>query len=915
MENIKLRTNTTLSKTEPAKNQGFSVGLTSRKNLLPEDYTEFTASQYIQYLSERQECGKIRLTCQINPFCTNILFNAVSEIVRHESNGEISLANLSPITANGNTLGKNVNFEWTQSALIKDTQLSSPKSDNLEYRCGLDIFNNHILRSKTYIPSYRTYSSSDAWDEYNTITDVIRDANGWKTKYGNVTTIPSELSTVIGSEKITGSPSNYYYHIYNKNNSYTIDDAIDNRLLDVNGWLGFYNRSCMINYDSSNSFDISRVINNKNHNDFISMYPGISEYSFIPQYNKYMKRYEKNWNYCLTYPFSATTNVNFIDSETGYMKVSFIDENLNDDDGILKTVIYSTAKHGLEEGDAVNVYKKYSSSGKNVVELSIQNGIVSDIIDEYTFMLHTEKQLCGNWISIYDNSRVSAMTVIEEATAYELSGKTYYALNEYINADDTAQEILYTKVNGGVESRYYVRLFRRVPNYKMSDKKVDELSLYENGMELLKQCSTKENEFSSSISKMSFAKTAYNDDISEIVFTDDIDIRYLRDNLGRPISSCYLTIIKNNAGYKEWYNENKINDSSIEISHCFGKLNAGIEMGEYSHFNEKFRTGNVFSMNNVSGISVGGITIYGNLTDEITYDDDVFLGDVCMYESSLAMETVLQPVMYRFNTAQRECGKAIYNYFSYDKIITDDNDSEGFSTAKIPFGTNLSNKPEGYYYQPNYKIQVRDVSSVMESAEPEKFTILSMKNDGAYLLEFITLETNYMKNGELFFLYDNYMQKYFNCTVKSIKNYTTFTAEIRDESNSLFGSFTNDIGYAVNGDSESINIEDISRYTIAKRPLSVPNYASISKDGSFMFVWRGIMQNGFDSNTANNEEYPFLNGAIYINKNINLYLRRQDPDGNYNLKDSYSTARVLNGNVSSNKTIINNGLNENNITC
>ena len=75
------------------------------------------------------------------------------------------------------------------------------------------------------------------------------------------------------------------------------------------------------------------------------------------------------------------------------------------------------------------------------------------------------------------------------------------------------------------------------------------------------------------------------------------------------------------------------------------------------------------------------------------------------------------------------------------------------------------------------------------------------------------------------------------------------------------------------------------------------------------------MQNGFDSNTANNEEYPFLNGAIYINKNINLYLRRQDPDGNYNLKDSYSTARVLNGNVSSNKTIINNGLNENNITC
>ena len=38
------------------------------------------------------------------------------------------------------------------------------------------------------------------------------------------------------------------------------------------------------------------------------------------------------------------------------------------------------------------------------------------------------------------------------------------------------------------------------------------------------------------------------------------------------------------------------------------------------------------------------------------------------------------------------------------------------------------------------------------------------------------------------------------------------------------------------------------------------------------------------------EEYPFTNGAFYINKRVNLYLKRQDP---YDLYGLYSDDDIL----------------------
>jgi hypothetical protein len=85
-------------------------------------------------------------------------------------------------------------------------------------------------------------------------------------------------------------------------------------------------------------------------------------------------------------------------------------------------------------------------------------------------------------------------------------------------------------------------------------------------------------------------------------------------------------------------------------------------------------------------------------------------------------------------------------------------------------------------------------------------------------------------------------------------------------------------------------INDISRYILLTRDDTTPSYAKIIKDGSCEFYWRDVIQNGFDDN-SNVEEYPFTNNALYINRNINFYLRRQDADGSLGLNYNYNVSQ------------------------
>ena len=142
-------------------NNSLAIQLNGSKRMLPCDPMETTISEIDVYNNERENCNKIRLTVQINPICTNVLFNNLTEIVKNEGTdntiwvnyGENYSEDLSKLVS-GNSIffksaadfNKGVSDTLNAVNAIRDTQLSS-EENGYKYHCGLDIFNNHLIFS------------------------------------------------------------------------------------------------------------------------------------------------------------------------------------------------------------------------------------------------------------------------------------------------------------------------------------------------------------------------------------------------------------------------------------------------------------------------------------------------------------------------------------------------------------------------------------------------------------------------------------------------------------------------------------------------------------------------------------------------------------------------------------------------
>ena len=117
----------------------------------------------------------------------------------------------------------------------------------------------------------------------------------------------------------------------------------------------------------------------------------------------------------------------------------------------------------------------------------------------------------------------------------------------------------------------------------------------------------------------------------------------------------YLTLIKNNKGHELWYDRNVFNDENIEFSHCFGPVSAGIDLPT-DEFCEKYNIHRIHNIANADADSRGGGIPHSpvHLKTGITIDDDEFYGDIVEFSPSEVSERILEPIYYRFNTAQRE---------------------------------------------------------------------------------------------------------------------------------------------------------------------------------------------------------------------------------------------------------------------
>ena len=881
-----------LSKKSSNTSNGVNVQFKGRRKLLPTNDVSEIVSQYDQYLLERESCNKIRLTCQVNPICTNVLFNPITEIVRYEGSNNVELLNYLDGTVLKNTqlLYKDSttlssSSENHHTNAIRDTQLSNTKNGFI-YHCGLDILNNHLIRSNTFKTICRRDKDSDS-NVFNTIGDTMRDVSGNQV----IETLYFPVSS-----SVEGHKKDVEAHIYRYDDILQFDESISDRLIKkYDGWVGFYNRSKIksySNFENGDIMDIERPIMYKNGGDFIEMYPDRSLYSFVPKFNKYRNRIEKNWEYCITYPSSSTTEgfESIINGDLKSLKAIYFDENSQGDNGGSQLVIYGITKHGLKVGDFVNIYNTYVEDGKTVNEVVAYSAEVTNVVDDYIFILQgISSTISDTWCYLSDMNKKENdnETLYYNDVGYKNhsnkyltksgSNTKYYIINnKYVNLDDKAQNISYKKVVNGVECDYYVRVFEKVPNFKNASAVTSsEYDIYKNDSELIHEYQDKKYDFESHVSRLAFAKNIYGDDVGEIVFTDDIDISNLIDNLGRPISTLYIMFFKSNKGYKEWYGfytqeDIKKNDKRIDInsdnvtySHCFGMLTCGYETSDESICNSDIDS--IYTINNI-GESSQGISIsklnkgrgdYYHDT-EIAYDvDKKFYGDICCYDGYNIVEESIQPIMHRFNTAQRESNNSLskeyYQKFNYDNIIYDDYDINQNFTIKTDVVKNVNQKKEGYYYKPFYPIEIKTFGS-LNSVSPDFLKIIGIKKydgeNGRYY-SISTLSYHYLSPGDKSMIYDTEQDKYY--TLVTIKN---------NESNYKKFYF---VAYDEKGTEKvDLDISDYSKFKLFKIDnLEVSSHASLLKDGTCRFVWRDLYNNGFSPTSAKStEEYPFTNGAF-----------------------------------------------------
>ena len=927
-----------ISKQSSNTSNGVNVQLKGKRKLLPTTDMSESVSQYEQYLEERGKCNKIRLTCQVNPICSNVLYNSVTEIVRNEGSDDVEVLNygneaLSKGTIKTeNTSGKNkkVDFwsspSWNGDALtilngnakdshptnaIRDTQLSSP-SNGFVYHCGKDIFNNHLIRSNTFKTICKRQGGNE--DTFNTIADKMRDVKGNEV----VETLYFPVDAPIDGHK-----KDVTMHVYRYDDILTYADSVKNRLVQkYDGWVGFYNRSKIKSYNDFKKgeiMDIERPIMYKNGGDFIEMYPDRSLYSFVPKFNKSRKRVEKNWEYCITYPSSSTTDGfdSIINKSNGALKAIYFDENSKGDNGGSQLVIYGISKHGLIVGDFVSVYKTLRNGTDERV---VESAEVSAVVDDYIFVLKGNSTAISNSWHDVSQDELSNGKITVDGVEYSLasnkkyftdaSGNKYYLVNgKYVNLDLDSQHISYKKVVNGIECNYYVRIFSKVPNFKNASAVTSsEYDIYKDDSKLIKEYQGSDYDFESHVSRLAFAKNIYGDEIGEVVFTDDIDISNLKDNLGRPLSTLYITFLKSNGGYKEWYGFDNVpiyppNDK-VTYSHCFGALTCGYETSDESIYTNDINSIN--KINNIGGDAMGVnvLSINKDVKEnrdeghfkepEVAYGvDKNFYGDLCFYDEYNATEVSIQPMMYRFNTAQRESilssSNDKFNGYNYDDIVYDDYDISNTFTVKTSQVSGTNSRKEGYYYKPHYPIEIK-MFGKLNSVSPDFLKIRSIKKeDDVYSI--VTSSYHYLGVGDKAMIYDSTQEKYYTLvTVKNNNsNYKKFYCKVYSEDGKTLEKLT-----FMDGDGKSHDLlntnDDVARglymsdFKLFKVDnLEIPSYAKILKDGTCRYVWRDIINNGFNPTVSSVEEYPFTNGAFYINKRIDIYVRRQDPYNMYGL--------------------------------
>lgn len=860
MEKILLGKNK--SKRGVTENNSVTLHLLNSERTLPVQDINGVIDQYKLYNDERDDCNNYRLFLTINPICSNVLFNILTEVIDNGDKRKYAPCNMEI---------KN------RQDYIRDTECSHPLLGNLEYRCGIDIFNNHMLRTKefTVVNKINTNRKTEDGEDkekdkkvFNTINDYLRDSNG-----NIIKDFDYSIKNITYTDGKIVIPKKKDIRLYRMNEIMSFEETINEKLVEKDGWLGFINPQTteIINYKDDVS--INKCINNRNGCDFIDLYPDRTLFSFHPKINKKDgNRHIKNWECVLTYPYKKYEGT--VDFITDNKSISLDKEKVkifvrNNE----KIVIFkSPIKHNLENNSSIRLYINNNESF--VINIYEIGDINSKNLD---FCFSVKYKDITNIQNIFNDSDI----ILENV------------------------KLSFKKIENGVDCEYYFREHRIIPNLKFGDESINYIS-EENIDEYIKNIN-KKGYFDYKINNLSFAKNIYSDNMIELIYTDDVNISRLKNTMGMPLNEIYLTIIKTN--------ESKETNKGEEYISPFGKLTAGMDL------NIEEDDYNIHKIHNISnkkiqdslGIKPSPKALIGN---NISINDESFIGDLVEYSPSNCKETVLENVYYRFNTTQRESelpdGNLYYDELiekiqvnTVEKIIPGEleagniyyalnNDAEneyprGFHKAKndskdtvflgddivaieqIYNGNNYpaNISPEGYYYKAHYPIKINAIDKNL-SHNIDRLIIykdISKKTENS--IEFTVNDVYFLEYGDSVYLE--------NKTNNFIDGYIT---KVNKKESKIIVEFNKSI--------IDLNVEN---YKLFKYNYLIPSYAYKYKDLSGRYVWREVLpkSNVRDDNEISN--MVFANNALYVEEHINFYLKRQDPNGDYGLRFTKDNVR------------------------
>ena len=809
------------------------------------------------YYHERNNSNLYRLILTINPICTNVLYNMRTEIIKNEGSINPTVL-IGDKTIDPESIGAINSTVVDYKQAIRDTEYSNPNIGGFEYHCGVDIFNNHMLRANNFVhintivkQTLNPNDNKKCREVFNTIADYNRTDNGEiAQEYAYSTDVSDKNAKQIQT------------HVYNTDNIDSMISSYSSKVFDKDGWIGFINPTNIEIpvYKDDREFYVNKLINSKDGCSFIDMYPDRKLFSFIPNINQYRRRLEYNWDYILMYPF-ANDYKKFNDineNNVGAMKI--IEATVtHTNSGFELLSLRSLFKHNLKSGDYIRLY------------------YIKDNGDIIKYHKKVKVYRTGTSNGMY-NKTLFNLKMVDITSIYKLIG-----VNEKENIKSI--KFFFKKEINNIECEYYVRKFKEVTNI--------------NGERL-----------KSEINKLAYGENIYGDRLSQIIFSEKIDLEGLTNNLGMPLNTLYLTIIKRNAGRIEWYTNNDFGNDNVEYSHCFGKVTSGFDIPfYYDKYNHAVSQKN-YNVRRLHNINLSEIiknkdykkateNIYSNFAVQpealegmddkgIIIKPDIMelYGDIVEFDCGGFIESILEDVYYRFNTEQRETSNPYYYDIFVDGIESDDNDLNGEKLNGFNIKTEFLNKdndgnkfagniqPEGYIYKAHNKIKIKEIDDTLKSANGYLINYDSINID----MSEVTIENEF-----------NEKVTYNEISIISPIDYGFEKGQIiafYDYKNKqyIWGTLTffDKTLIKIMVDNKSIDINKLRNkdYIIVLCKDGCPRYARYNQLLK-SFIWRDNI-NMCDLPTTNElYDTPFTNGCHYIHKNINFFLQRQDPVGDY----------------------------------